>query len=58
MKNGQFDRDAAADALRKFLEDTVRAGKQSLAPGGDELAVAVEHDQWVLAAIEDVDVVV
>jgi spoIIIJ-associated protein len=26
VKNGQFDRDAAADALRKFLEDTVRAG--------------------------------
>ena len=27
VKNGQFDRDAAADALRRFLEDTVRAGK-------------------------------
>ena len=27
VKNGQFDREAAADALRKFLEDTVRAGK-------------------------------
>jgi spoIIIJ-associated protein len=43
VKNGQFDRDAAADALRKFLEDTVRAGKLQLtvnvrvlgAPGGD-----------------------
>jgi spoIIIJ-associated protein len=30
VKNGQFDRDAAADALRKFLEDTVRAGKLQL----------------------------
>lgn len=30
MKNGQFDRDAAADALRKFLEETVRAGKLQL----------------------------
>jgi len=30
MKNGQFDRDAAAAALRKFLEDTVRAGKLQL----------------------------
>jgi spoIIIJ-associated protein len=43
VKNGQFDRDAAADALRKFLEDTLRAGKLQLtvnvrvlgAPGGD-----------------------
>jgi spoIIIJ-associated protein len=43
VRNGQFDRDAAADALRKFLEDTVRAGKLSLtvsvrvlgAPDGD-----------------------
>jgi spoIIIJ-associated protein len=26
VKNGQFDRDAAAEALRKFLEETVRAG--------------------------------
>ena len=30
VKNGQFDRDAAADALRKFLEDTVRAGRLKL----------------------------
>jgi spoIIIJ-associated protein len=30
VKNGQFDREAAADALRKFLEDTVRAGKLQL----------------------------
>ena len=30
VKNGQFDRDAAAEALRKFLEDTVRAGKLQL----------------------------
>lgn len=30
VKNGQFDRAAAADALRKFLEDTVRAGKLQL----------------------------
>jgi spoIIIJ-associated protein len=30
VKNGQFDRDAAADALRKFLEETVRAGKLQL----------------------------
>ena len=43
VKNGQFDRDAAADALRRFLEDTVRAGKLQLtvsvrvlgAPDGD-----------------------
>jgi spoIIIJ-associated protein len=30
VKDGQFDRDAAADALRKFLEETVRAGKFQL----------------------------
>jgi spoIIIJ-associated protein len=30
VKSGQFDRDAAADALRKFLEETVRAGKFQL----------------------------
>lgn len=30
VKNGQFDRDAAADALRRFLEETVRAGKFQL----------------------------
>jgi spoIIIJ-associated protein len=30
VKSGQFDRDAAADALRKFLEDTVHAGKLQL----------------------------
>ena len=30
VKNGQFDRDAAADALRKFLEEIVRAGKMQL----------------------------
>lgn len=30
VKSGQFDRDAAAGALRKFLEDTVRAGKLQL----------------------------
>jgi spoIIIJ-associated protein len=30
VKNGQFDRDAAADALRNFLEETVRAGKFQL----------------------------
>lgn len=30
VKNGKFDRDAAADALRKFLEETVRAGKLQL----------------------------
>ena len=43
VTNGKFDRDAAADALRKFLEDTVRAGKLQLtvsvrvlgAPDGD-----------------------
>ena len=30
VKNGQFDREAAADALRKFLEETVQAGKLQL----------------------------
>ncbi|HEY2823884.1 MAG TPA: R3H domain-containing nucleic acid-binding protein [Candidatus Acidoferrum sp.] len=30
VKDGQFDRDAAADALRTFLEETVRAGKFQL----------------------------
>ena len=30
VKDGQFDRDAAADALRKFLEETLRAGKFQL----------------------------
>lgn len=30
VKNGQFDRDAAAEALRKFLEDMVSAGKFQL----------------------------
>lgn len=30
VTNGKFDRDTAAEALRKFLEDTVRAAKLQL----------------------------
>ena len=38
-------------------EDAVRAAKHPLAPGAQEIAVAVEHEHRVLAAIEGVDVV-
>ena len=37
--------------------DAVRAVEHPLAPGAQEVAVAVEHDHRVLAAVEDVDVV-
>ena len=36
----------------------MRAREDALAPGAEEIAVAVEHDHRVLAAVEDVDVVV
>src|SRR6202012_3403647 len=39
-------------------EDAMRAGKQTLAPGAQEIAIAVEHDHRVFAAIEHIDVVV
>jgi len=42
VKNGQFDRDAAADALRKFLEETVRAGKFQLTVTVRVLGAAVD----------------
>ena len=35
----------------------VRAGKQPLPPGAQEIAGAVEHDHRVLAAVEYIDVV-
>jgi spoIIIJ-associated protein len=44
VKNGQFDRDAAADALRKFLEETVRAGKLQLTVNVRVLGAAVDGD--------------
>jgi spoIIIJ-associated protein len=44
VKNGQFDRDAAADALRKFLEETVRAGKLQLTVSVRVLGAAANGD--------------
>jgi len=44
VKNGQFDRDAAADALRTFLEDTVRAGKLQLTVSVRVLDPTVDGD--------------
>ncbi len=44
VKNGQFDRDAAADALQKFLEDTVRAGKLQLTVSVRVLGPAIDGD--------------
>ena len=38
-------------------EHTVRRGKQTLTPGAQEIAVAVEHDHRVFAAVEDIDIV-
>jgi len=38
--------------------DAVGARKQALAPGAEEIAVAVEHHHRVLAAIEHVDIVI
>ena len=38
--------------------DAVGAGILPLAPGAQEVAVAVEDDDRVLAAVEDVDVIV
>jgi hypothetical protein len=35
----------------------VRSPEKLLAPGAQEIAVAVEHHHWVLAAIEDEDAV-
>ena len=64
VKNGQFDRDAAADALRKFLEDTVRAGKLQLtvsvrvlgAPGGDiGSASASSREEEIIADLDGRD---
>ena len=39
-------------------EDAVGAGKHSFSEGAQEIAVAVEHDHWMLAAIEHIDIVV
>jgi len=55
VKNGQFDRDAAADALRRFLEDTVRAGKLQLtvsvrvlgAPDGDGFSGSSREEEII-----------
>jgi spoIIIJ-associated protein len=44
VNNGQFDRDAAAAALRKFLEDTVRAGKLQLTVNVRVLTPAIDGD--------------
>jgi spoIIIJ-associated protein len=44
VKNGQFDREAAAVALRTFLEETVRAGKLQLTVSVRVLSAAADGD--------------
>src|SRR5580700_4356866 len=48
---GQVDRLVPADM------DAVRAGILSLAPGAQEITLAIEHHHRMVAAIEDVDIV-
>jgi spoIIIJ-associated protein len=55
VKNGQFDREAAADALRKFLEDTVRAGKLQLTVSVRVLEVADSDASREEEIIADLD---
>jgi hypothetical protein len=38
--------------------DAVRAGKDALAPGAQEIAVPVKHDHRVFAAVKGIDMVV
>jgi hypothetical protein len=44
-------------AIRRDV-DAVGVGEDILAPGTLEFPVAVEHNHWVFAAIEDEDIVV
>ena len=62
IKDGQLDRVAAADALRKFLEETVRtAGFQLkvnvsvVAPKGEDCAAGTGHDEEVIADLDGRD---
>jgi spoIIIJ-associated protein len=60
VKNGQFDRDAAADALRKFLEDTVRAGKLQLTVsvrvvGAADGAASTSREEEIVADLDGRD---
>ncbi len=47
----------AVDRLVRPHMDAMRAIEETLAPGAQKFAVAVEDDHRVLAAIEDVDIV-
>jgi spoIIIJ-associated protein len=55
VKSGQFDRDAAADALRKFLEDTVRAGKLQLTVSVRVLSPAADGGAREEEVVADLD---
>ena len=58
VKNGQFDRDAAADALRAFLEETVRAGKLQLTVNVRVLGAAdgaASREEQIIADIDGRD---
>jgi spoIIIJ-associated protein len=58
VKNGEFDREAAADALRKFLEDTVRAGKLQLTVSVRVLGAAdgeASREEEIVADIDGKD---
>ena len=48
----------AVEQLIRPDMDAVGALEHALAPGPQEVAVAVEHDHRVFAAVEDIDVVV
>ena len=62
VKDGQLDRVAAADALRRFLEETVRtAGFQLkvtvsvVAPKGEDSAAGTGHEEEVIADLDGRD---
>jgi spoIIIJ-associated protein len=55
VKNGQFDREAAAVALRTFLEETVRAGKLQLTVSVRVLNAAADGDVARGSREEEID---
>jgi len=48
----------AVDAPIVADMNAVRPGEYPLAPGANDRSVPVEHDHWVVAAIEEIDIVV
>src|ERR1035437_4924997 len=58
IRDGQLDRAAAADALRRFLEDTIRASRLELhvsVQGATDAALGLEGDAQVLADLDGPD---